>query len=383
MGSYQYVKARDCWIARVYDPTRPSKERTRTFGHGVGKRDAAKLAPDVIADLQRAADQAADDKGTVKEYVEKWIRRQRTQLSPTTLAGGYEHICRLIVRRFGSRPIAELSRSEVRDWYDELRAQTKPKLSDKTIEHYHQVLRAILYAAVDDEVIARNPIAKLKRPMPTQTELQIPTSAAMVNLAAIPGDFGRFVRLLAVTGLRRGELIGLAWDDIQPAAPIDGEPTAIIRVRRAVREHGGDRSIGPTKSRRTRDVRIGSDGIAVLEEQRQSVLAQTKRTEVHPSAPVFPDVARDRKGMTPHRPGWASEWWRRWRDELGMEDVRMHSLRHHHATSLLAAGVPLHTVQKRLGHSKPSTTIDIYGHATDEGEVRAVVASRLPELPPG
>lgn len=382
MASYRYVKARDCWIARVYDPTRPSRERSKTFGKGASKREAARLAPGVIAELQAQADAAAVDRGTVKEYATKWLERQRQHVSPTTLAGGYEVITKRIIAKFGKRPIGELTRAECRDWYDELRRQTKPKLSETSIERHHQVLRAILFAAVDDEVIPRNPIAKLKRPRREQPDLQIPTHAAVEAAMRLPGDFGRFVRLAIHTGLRRGELLGLAWADIEPAPPIDGEPTAWLNVRRAVLEHKGQVTIGPTKSKRSRRVRIGVEAIAVLDEQRASVLEQTKRAEVHPSAPIFPDVHRDRRGMTPHRPGWASEWWRRLRGTIGMEGVRLHSLRHYHATALLDQGVPINTVQKRLGHSKASTTIDIYGHGTDEGEEMAVLATRALMPPP-
>jgi integrase len=381
VARFHEVPARGCWIAKVYDPTL-KRERSKTFGHGLKKRAAADLAPAVIAALQAQVAAAADNRGTVKEYADKWLARQRQHLSPTTLAGGYEVIVARIIRKFGRRPIAELSRSECRDWYDELRRQTKPeRLSETTIERHHQVLRAILFAAVDDEVISRNPVAKMKRPRREEVELQVPLSSDVRNLSTLTGDFGRFVRLLVATGLRRGELMGLAWADIEPAPPINGEPTAVLNIRRAVLEAHGEITIGPTKSKRGRKVRVGSDAIAVIEEQRASVLAQTKRATVHPSAPVFPDVGKDAKGMKPHRPGWASEWWRRARDGVGMPGVRLHSLRHYHATSLLDQGVPINTVQKRLGHSKASTTIDIYGHGTDEGEEMAVKASRMPELP--
>lgn len=381
MGSFAYVKARDCWIARVYDPTRPSKERSRTFGKGLGKRDAARLASDVIADLQREADAAAHDRGTVKEYAEKWLARRRRHLSPTTIAGGYEQIVGRIVKQFGRRPLRELSRAEIRDWYDVLRQQTKPKLSETTIERHHQVLRAILYEAVDDEVLARNPIAKLKRPAVVESELIVPTGAAVALAEQLPGDFGRFVRVLVRSGLRRGELIGLAWADIEPAPAVSGERSAYLNIRRAVIETGDERrTIATPKSRRTRRVRIGDDVLTVLEEQRQSVLAQIKG-DLHPAGAVFPDLRYDPRGLKPHRPGWASEWWQRVRDDVGMSGVRLHALRHFYATDLLDSGVPINTVQRQLGHSKASTTVNIYGHGTDEGEEAAVRATTRRALP--
>ena len=139
---------------------------------------------------------------------------------------------------------------------------------------------------------------------------------------------------------------------------------------------------GPTKSKRTRKVPIDATALAVLEAQMASVVAQLGERELQPSWPVFPDIKNDRTGRTPHRPGWASEWWRRHRDEYGMAGVRLHDLRHHHATSLLDDGVPLNTVSARLGHSKASTTSDIYGHGTDTGDEMAVAAaSKLAALP--
>jgi integrase len=96
-------------------------------------------------------------------------------------------------------------------------------------------------------------------------------------MAELDGDFGRFFRLLVLTGLRRGELMGLAWADILPGPELDGEPTRILNVVRAALEAGGVVSLGPTKSKRTRQVLIGAAAIAVLAEQAASVMAQTNR----------------------------------------------------------------------------------------------------------
>lgn len=391
MASYHHLPKRDCWIARVYDPSRPGKERTRTFGKGLSKQAAAKVAPGVIDALLGEANEAAERRGTFGEYAEKWLQRRRTELSPTTIAGGYDVIVKRIIKRFGRKPIDAVTRTEIRDWYDELRAQKDPKLSDSTIERHHQVLRAILYQAVDDEVLLRNPAAKLKRPRTQREELTIPTVAAVTNAwVGLGGDFGRFFRLLVVTGMRRGEMCGLAWGDIEDGQPLsheDGtvEPTKVIHVRRSLREAGGSVTLGPTKSKQTRQLRVGADAIVVLEDQLRSVMEQLKGAAPLPSDPVFPWIdARDRTGHRPHRPGWASEWWRRQRADYGMDGIRLHSLRHYHATSLLDDGVPLNTVSERLGHSLASTTSNIYGHRTTVGDELAVRSSaRLRSLPSG
>jgi hypothetical protein len=161
VASYHHRPDRDCWIVRVYDPT-TKRERSRTFGKGVGAREAAKLFPAEAARLQAEVGQAVDNRGTVREYAERWLRDKRRELSPTTMAGGYEVIVARIIKQFGRKQLADLTRSDVRNWYETLRQQSKPKLSETTIERHHQVLRAILYQAVDDEVLPRNPAAKMR-----------------------------------------------------------------------------------------------------------------------------------------------------------------------------------------------------------------------------
>jgi integrase len=382
MATYQHRADRNCWIARVYDPS-TGRERTRTFGHGIpdtraGRRQADEASHAVIAELQATVADNVANRGTVKEYAEKWIARRRAHLSPTTTSGGYDVMVRRIVRKFGRRRLTDLTRAEIRDWYDELRTQAKPRLSEATVEKHHQVLRAILYDAVDNEVLARNPAAKMKRPQRQREELALPSAASVLNASqAIGGDFGNFFRLLVLTGMRRGELCGLAWGDIEPV----GDGRAVLHVRRSALDTRGGVTIGPTKSKRTRKVPIEMTALEVLDAQLRSVRTQLEGRDPSPSSPVFPDVRRDHSGHTPHRPGWASEWWRRHRAEYGMEGVRLHDLRHHHATSLLDDGVPLNTVSARLGHSKASTTSDIYGHGTDTGDELAVVASGKLALP--
>ena len=86
---------------------------------------------------------------------------------------------------------------------------------------------------------------------------------------------------------------------------------------------------------------------------------------------VFCDLRGDPSGQTPRRPGWLSLAWKRYRARHGAQGVRLHDLRHWHATSLMSAGVPIATTSKRLGHAKISTTTDIYVAAVDKDDVRA------------
>lgn len=377
MATYQERKDRGCWIARVYDPS-TGRERTKTFGRGVGKRKAAELAPGVIAELQATVAANVANRGTVKEYATTWLERRRTHLSPTTIAGGYEPIVRRIVKEFGRARMTDVTPQQVETWYFKLHAEGK---SPATVERHHQVMRAIFRKAVRDRVIVQVP-TDVDRPKAEPTNINLPATVAVRNATAtLGGDFGNFFRLLVLTGMRRGELIALAWADIEPLPPIDGERRAILHVRRAAREAYREVTIGPTKSKRTRKVRIGEEAMMVLDAQLASVREQLGRRQMHGATPIFPDFTKDRTGKTPHRPGWASEWWERIRGEHGMDGVRLHDLRHHHATSLLEDGVPLNLVSARLGHSLASTTLNIYGHATDHGDELAVKSSARLALP--
>ncbi len=358
------------YIAEWYlgtDDRGRKRKITKTF-KATGKRDADRQGTEILAELAKRADDIEKQRGTVAEYADRWLARKRRELSPATIQGGYQPIIKRIKQRFGRMQLDALTSEHVKEWYHVLGEQG---LSARTVERHHQVLRAMYREAAEDGRVTKIPTA-FRRAKIGKPTLRVPDEETVATLlrSAGDGDFGVLLRLAVLTGMRRGELVGLRWSDIEAGPEIDGLPTLRIRVERSVLElKGGKLAVKTTKTGEARTVMIvGADTLLLVEHRRR------KGKHVTPASYVF---AADMRGMTPRRPGWVTQRWRRLRAEFGLEGVRLHDLRHFHATRLLAAGVPINDVSRRLGHSKTSTTLDIYGHATSAGEIEAAKAARL------
>jgi integrase len=169
---------------------------------------------------------------------------------------------------------------------------------------------------------------------------------------------GLWLRLAIVTGARRSEILAIRWQDVTDGTVTIAGALELDRRRKA------------TKSGGQRHVRIDAGTVALVEAWR--LKAKTRALAVGarltPTGYVLSD---DPAGRTPWRPDLASKRFRRLCLNTGVEGVRLHDLRHAAATTLLAAGVDLATVSARLGHSRSSTTLDVYAHVPRGGDDRA------------
>jgi excisionase family DNA binding protein len=165
-----------------------------------------------------------------------------------------------------------------------------------------------------------------------------------------------FLRLSAATGARRGEVCALRWDDVDLGA-------RLVHIHRSVLQLPGRKVfIKDTKTHSERTVSIDVETAARLATRRAEV-----ETALEGGSTIveLPYIFSNDAGERPWRPDYVTGAWRRLCDAAGIVGVRVHDLRHMHASYLLDAGVPLHTVSRRLGHERASTTSDIYGHAID------------------
>lgn len=355
----QHVKD-DRWRVRVYVGTDPvtGKQRvaSRSF-RATGPRDAAKHAAEVETALRRHLNETAVDHSTIAGLLDDWMAVKRRKLSPTTIYG-YELRVAKIVAQFGRMPAEQLTGRQIDDWYGKLLAKGT---SDAEVVAIHRVLRAALRWGRAKRGLPTVATEYAEPPVHQTPEMKPPTSAAVLALLGqLPGGddvhWSRAVRLLVFTGMRRGEVVGLSWDDFTPS---DENGPGRLKVARSVREVRGEMSIGTTKGKRSREMPLTLPAETVL-------VAQRMWLEDHGmvSKWVFPAVP----DMTsPRRPGWLSTAWGRWR-KANAPGLRLHELRHHWATMLLDEGVPINTVQAWLGHADAAVTLSVYGHRTRIGE---------------
>jgi integrase len=233
----------------------------------------------------------------------------------------------------------------------------------------HAVMRAALHQAVRWGLVPRNVASLASAPSQPQREQQPPTAEEVLELIdaaeAMEPMLGLFVRVVAATGMRRGEACGLRWSDVD----LGVGRLVVQRSHVALPGLVGDR---PTKTRSVRTVVLDPDTVAALKTAwrvaRQLARFAGVDDGTRRAGYVF---SFDADGASAWRGDSVSARWVRVRRTAGVEAVRLHDLRHWQATQLLDAGVPVPTVAARLGHADGATTLKIYAHRTDRGDEQA------------
>jgi integrase len=284
-------------------------------------------------------------------------------------------IDQVIRPRIGKVVLSRLTPKHLDDLYGQMKVEGK---SPKTIRNYHAIISSALHQAVRWEWVRENVADKAKPPRVSQQRVRPPSVEAVraVVEAADERDprLAPLLMLAALTGMRRGELCALRWND----ADLE---LGILEVSRSVVVVPGGLAEKSTKTDRPRRVALDEVGIAVLAAHRARVDEWAREAEavVPEDAYIFSPYI---DGSKPFRPDNVTGFFVRVRDSLGMKDVRLHDLRHFTATQLIGAGVDVRTVAGRLGHSDPSLTLRVYSHVIEERDrAAASVIGRVLSAP--
>jgi integrase len=296
-------------------------------------------------------------------YLDEWLERQATQLRPTTLRSYRQAITAYLKPHLGDHTLSDLDRRGLELLYARLLREggrNGGPLSVGSVAYVHAVLHRALSHAVLDGLLATNPAASLRPPRhhadveELDDEPELWTAAELARFLGFVDDHPwRALWHLAVgTGARRGELLGLRWREVD----LEAGRVTICRGLSVV--DGVPRLLG-TKTSRRRVVTIGATVVDALARHGEQQEAQREAA----------DVWHDRWGLVftgadgaPIDPLAVTKEFRRLVREAPVPIVRLHDLRHLHASILLGAGVSVPVVSRRLGHTTAATTLDIYGH---------------------
>ncbi len=241
------------------------------------------------------------------------------------------------------------------------------KLSGSTIVKYHRLLSSILTSAVQWQVIPSNPCNRVKPPHAEYKEAAVLDERQVAQLIkCLQSEQIRYraaIMLILYTGLRRGELCGLNWDDVDLDKGIIHITKALLySPRKGVFE-------GETKTHQSkRAVTIPGDMIKLLKEYKhdQALAKFALGDRWQDSGKVFTN-----EYGAPMPPDSLSQWFKRFIKRHDLPDAHIHTLRHVSATLLIAGGADVATVSNRLGHSSKSTTLNIYTHAIKSADAAA------------
>jgi len=302
---------------------------------------------------------------TVGDYLAHWLDTAIAPAKrPLTTARFAHAIRRYIAPTLAAVPLAKLSPAHVSGLHAAL---TRAGYAHATVAHTHNVLHNALKQALRWRLIAVNPCdaAPVGTPERART-VAWDTATAHRFRRAVADDPDAVLWLLAIaTGLRRGELLGLRWADVDLA-------NGLLRVQRArVRNPDGGMMEQGTKGKRARVLDLAPSHVAMLRDhrRRQEEAMRRHADRWEDQGWVFcepPGTHRNREHPG-GRPVSTSTFARRWAAILaatGLPRIRPHDLRHTNATVLLEQGVHPRMVQERLGHATFAETMDRYSHAT-------------------
>jgi integrase len=327
------------------------KRRTRFVTVKGTKRDATRELTRLLAEVDNGT--AVDPSTmTIAEYVRGWLDAGEG-LSPKTLERYRQLAERQIIPHLGATQLQKLRPVQVHDWHTALSASG---LAARTIGHAHRVLHRGLARAVSLEIISRNVAHTVPPPKVEAVEIAILSTAEIVAvLAELDGHPLHPIAALALgTGMRRGELCALAWGAID----LDG---ATVRVERSLEETAAGLRLKPPKTRYGR--RTISLPAGVVETMRVHRRRQAEQRLLlglgRPGAADFVFTLTD---GSPYPPDKLSRDWGNIVRDRKLPAVMFHALRHSHASALIAAGLDVVTVSRRLGHGSAAITLTVYAH---------------------
>jgi integrase len=311
----------------------------------------------------------APDKITIADYSTDWLASD-TGISPKTRER-YQSLLRLqITPHLGVLAVQSLRPDQVETWH---KALLNGGLSARTVGHAHRVLHTGFERAVKYGVVARNVVHVVKPPRIDAVEIEIlsPDQIAAVRAELAGHWLLPVVELALGTGMRRGELCALTWGAVDLAK-------GVVQVSASLEETAaGLRTKEPKTRHGRRSIALaGITAAALRDHYRQQVELRLKLGlgRPDPTDYVFPKPSSDT--FSPWPPDQLSRDWARIvaGKRRGLPRVSFHALRHSHASMLIAAGVDILAISRRLGHGRPSVTLDVYGHLVERRENATVAA---------
>lgn len=353
------------WRLRVvvgYGPDGRPRQASRTVKGN--RREAQSELAKFIAEADTSA---APLMGvmTLGPYLERWMEHVRAHRQPDT-ARNYAIKCRHLTEELGTIRLDKLRAHHLDELYRRWMAEGK---SGTNIRVTHAVLSSALNQAVKWGLIEKSVGSMVTLPSVGVRRRNVPDAEKLRELisesASSDPVLSAAVMLGALTGCRRGELLGLRWSDVD-------RDRLVLNVERSVKreEVGRKLTVGPTKTHQNRRVSLDEVMLAVIDAHRERAEGWARDAGVG----IDPDgyvLTEDPTGQTPMDPDTLTHRFSRTAQRLGMKSVRFHDVRHSVATNLLAAGYDLAVVAGRLGHRDPTITLRVYSHALVERDRQA------------
>lgn len=357
---------------RCGDDVVPTTGRRQTWHRGfASRREAEKARTQLLGRLDHGAFVAPVRQSLAEYLVEEWLPARRVALKPGTWenyrmqANAY-----VLSHPIGALPLVAVDGPALNAFYADLltagRRNAKGGLSHKTVRNIHGMLHKALADAVKWGRIIRNATDAADQPRKTAVEMKVWN----------PDELRRFVEytatdrlaaawhLLVTTGMRRGEVLGLRWSDID----LEGRTLCIRQSRTSV--NYSVHTDTPKTERGTRIISLDPETLAVVRSHHRR---QLEERMVWGPAWQETGLVFVREDGSPIHPQRLSQWFAQVVRKAGLPHIRLHDVRHSYCTALIRAGVPVKIVSKRIGHAGPTITMTIYQHLLPGDDEQAAI----------
>ena len=340
-------------------------------GRAIYKNVLGKTQAEAKAKLKQAIEEAKGldaakaGRYTIDQWMDVWFEHYaKVKVRPSSHQTYRGYIDNHIKPNIGKIPLEKLTSLELQMFYkkllekgrvDRLEFQHQAKgLSPKTVRNIHQIISSAMSLAKEQKLISTNPADGCALPKLEHREMKTLPMEQLQSFLREARDSGVFelYYLELATGLRRGELLGLKWEDIDLER---GD----LRVRRQIARINGEVVEAPLKTKNAyRTLPLAEDTVSILLEQKEKVGSNPWVFPSPTGGPISPDSVLHMLHRVLKR--------------AGLPRVRFHDLRHTFATLALQNGVDVKTVSGMLGHFSAGFTLDTYAHVTTASQRQAV-----------
>lgn len=335
------------------------RRKQKWHGGFATRREAEFERAKIVSELHGGG-YVAPDRITLAQWAQvSWLPMTKTRVKPSTYDSYRMNVETHVLPVLGSRPVQQVTAPMLNTLYADLlsRGGERGPLAPKTVRYIHTIIHKVLADALDAGLVRENIAERAKPPRPNrsqnrQLECWEPHELAAF-LASVEGTrLEAAWRLAAMTGMRRGEVLGLRWADVDLGNSRLAVRNAIVTVAYEVLESS-------PKSHQARMIDLDPETTALLRRHAEN---QARERE------VFGPGHRDRglvvcaEDGSPIHPQSFSQAFERAVARSGLRKIRLHDLRHTHATIAVKAGVPVKVISERLGHESPAFTLKQYAH---------------------
>jgi len=360
------------YVVRELDPD-TGKTKPRWVG-GAKTRAEAKRKRDEARAAVHQGTYVSPQTLTVASYLEKWIEAHAVELKPSTAASYRAKIDQYLVPSIGHERLQALSPSHLSAVFATMRAEggrgsTNGRggapLSPRTVDFARAILRRAMNDAIVDRLIQVNPVVGTKRPKQIRPEHTTWTGEQLRTfLDGVSEDrLHPLWILVAATGMRRGELLGLRWADVDLDA-------GVVSVNRSTTQIANERVTTLPKNHERRRINVDPQTVATLKAWKRAQAEE--RVAIGPAWVDGDGHLFTWQDGRPLQPDYVSKRFQSIQAGKGLPRLTLHELRHTHITILLRERVPVHVVAKRAGHKDPSVTLNVYADVIPQDDDAAV-----------